>query len=290
MGTSNLYKGPKGNSLLPSDYTGEPDEQPAGAVATGEPDADEQPEGENPADDNEPAEGENPEQEEPRQEEPQSVSWTQAKRTFSRQIGKRNPDVRGIAKTYIKASGGYKHAAKTSTSSKRVTKGIITLFTGTPDAIRQRIERLGIVFEGRTTKEIFNDLYTHLCSGSALREEAVADRALSQTWSELFESDLMSEQALDMFTPEVLSFLVTHYVTNAIYYKLLNEVSFAELTSDKSNADIANIEDDLKTFIDGLVSGRVTEYLHDGIAPDEVNHLVDDLYEDCYKVMEGLAE
>ena len=27
MGTSNLYKGPKGSSLLPADYTGEPDEQ-----------------------------------------------------------------------------------------------------------------------------------------------------------------------------------------------------------------------------------------------------------------------
>lgn len=28
MGTSNLYKGPKGSSLLPADYTGDSDERP----------------------------------------------------------------------------------------------------------------------------------------------------------------------------------------------------------------------------------------------------------------------
>ena len=118
----------------------------------------------------------------------------------------------------------------------------------------------------------------------------MADKALSQTFSELFESELMNEQGLDVFKPELLEFLVSHFVTNSIYYKLLNEVAFGELTGNKSNADIAKIEDDLKTFIDGLVSGRVPEYLHEGITPDEVNKMVDNLYEDCYKVMEGLVE
>ena len=195
-----------------------------------------------------------------------------------------------VAKTYTKASGGYKHAAKTSSSSKRVARGIINFFSGTPDAIRQRLEQIGIVFEGRSTQEIFNDIYTHLGTGASSREDAVADKALSQTFSELFESELMNEQGLDVFKPELLQFLVSHFVTNSIYYKLLNEVSFGELTSNKSNEDIARIEEDLKTFMDGLVSGRVPEYLHEGITPNEVNKLVDNLYEDCYKVMEGIAE
>ena len=118
----------------------------------------------------------------------------------------------------------------------------------------------------------------------------MADKALSQTFSELFESELMSEQGLDVFKPELLEFLVSLFVANSIYYKLLNEVSFGELTGNKSNEDIARIEEDLKTFIDGLVSGRVPEHLHEGITPNEVNKLVDNLYEDCYKVMEDIAE
>jgi hypothetical protein len=284
MGTSNLYKGPKGTSLLPADYTGEPDEQQPVVAPDGESSADEQ------SENDEPAETENPEQEDPLQKEQPRVTWTQAKRTFSTQIGKRKPDVKWITKTYTKASGGYKHAAKTSGSSKRVARGIITFFSGTPDVIRQRLEQIGIVFEGRSTQEIFNDIYSHLCTGASSREDALADKALSQTFSELFESELMNEQGLDVFKPELLEFLVSHFVTNSIYYKLLNEVAFGELTGNKSNADIAKIEDDLKTFIDGLVSGRVPEYLHEGITPDEVNKMVDNLYEDCYKVMEGLVE
>lgn len=279
MGTSNLYKGPKGSSLLPADYTGDADEQPAAA-----PDGDTL-EAEQPENDDPPQEGENPDQEEqPR------VTWTQAKRTFSSQISKRHPEVKWVAKTYTKASGGYKHAARTSVSSKRVARGIISLFSGAPDAIRQRLEQIGIVFEGRSTQEIFNDIYIHLCTGASSREDAVADKALSQAFSELFESELMNEQGLDVFKPELLEFMITHFVTNSIYYKLLNEVSFGELTGNKSNEDIARIEEDLKTFIDGLVSGRVPEHLHEGITPYEVNKLVDNLYEDCYKVMEGLAE
>lgn len=284
MGTSNLYKGPKGTSLLPTDYTGEPDEQQPVVAPDGESSADEQ------SENDEPAETENPELEDPLQKEQPRVTWTQAKRTFSTQIGKRKPDVKLITKTYTKASGGYKHVAKTSGSSKRVARGIITFFSGTPDVIRQRLEQIGIVFEGRSTQEIFNDIYSHLCTGASSREDALADKALSQTFSELFESELMNEQGLDVFKPELLEFLVSHFVTNSIYYKLLNEVAFGELTGNKSNADIAKIEDDLKTFIDGLVSGRVPEYLHEGITPDEVNKLVDNLYEDCYKVMEGLVE
>lgn len=285
MGTSNLYKGPKGSSLLPADYAGKPnDEQPV-AAPEGEAPEEEGPENEEPENEN-PAEEENPVQEEPQPR----VTWTQTKRTFSSKIGKRNPEVGWVAKTYTKASGGYKHAAKTSGSSKRVARGIISFFSGTPESIRQRLEQIGIVFEGRNTQEIFNDIYSHLCTGASSREDAVADKALSQTFSELFESELMNEQGLDVFKPELLEFLVSHFVANSIYFKLLNEVSFGELTGNKSNADIARIEEDLKTFIDGLVCGRVPDHLHEGITPNEVNSLVDSLYEDCYKVMEGIAE
>ena len=284
MGTSNLYKGPKGSSLLPVDYT---DETDSPSVDTA---IDETPDKEGLPGDEVTVGDDNLEQEEPQREDASLISWTQAKRTFTNQIGKRSPNVRLIVKTYTKASGGYKHAAATSTSSKRVARGIISLFSGAPDTIRRRIEQIGIVFVGRSTQEIFNDIYSYLCTGAATRADALADKALSQTFSELFESERMSEQSMEVFTPELLEFLVSHFIANSIYYKLLNEVSFGELTSDKDNSDIAKIEDELKTFIDGLVDGRVPEHLHEGITHDEVGKMVDDLYEDCYKVMEGLAE
>ena len=289
MGTSNLYKGPKGSSLLPANYTDNQDDRQPVAASESESPEEDHPENEEPEHENPNAE-ENPEPEEPQQNEQPRVTWTHAKRTFSSQIGKRNPNVKWVAKTYTKALGGYKHAAKASGSSKRITSGIINFFSGTPENIRQRLEHIGIVFEGRSTQEIFNDIYSHLRTGASSREDAVADKALSQTFSELFESELINEQGIEVFKPELLEFMVSHFIANSIYYKLLNEVSFGELTGNKSNADIARIEEDLKTFIDGLVSGRMPEHLHEGITPNEVNRLVDNLYEDCYKVMEGIAE
>ena len=269
MGTSNLYKGPKGSALLPADYTGESDEQ---------------------SEVDKPTNDDNPEQEESQEENAPCIGWTQAKRTFSRQIGKRDSNARLIVKTYIKALGGYKHAAKISASSKHVAGGIINLFLGGPDVIRHRIEQIGIVFEGRSTQDIFNDIYTHLCTGSASREDAIVDKALSQTFSELFESDLMSEHCLEIFTPVVLEFMVSHFITNSIFYKLLNEVAFGELTGNKDISDITRLENELKTFIDGLVSAIVSENLREGVTLDEVNKLVNELYEECYKVMEGMVE
>ena len=280
MGTSNLYKGPKGSSLLPVDYTGDSNERPI----------EDTPVEKEQSETGEKEKEDNPEQEESQKESATRVSWTQAKRTFSNEIGNRSPNVRLIAKNYTKASGGYKHAARTSTSSKRIARGIITLFSGSPSNIRRHIEQSGIIFEGRSAQDIFNDIYTYLSTGSASREDAIADRALSQTFSELFESDLMNYQSLEMFTPELLEFMVSHFVTNSIFYRLLNEVAFGELTGDKSTADITTIESDLKTFIDGVVSGRLTEHLHEGVTQHEISRFVDDLYEDGYKVMEELAK
>ena len=65
MGTSNIYKGPKGSSLLPADYTGEPDEQ-HGEAPEGETPEDEQPGNE----DQDFQEEDSPEQEGTQQEEP----------------------------------------------------------------------------------------------------------------------------------------------------------------------------------------------------------------------------
>ena len=132
MGTSNLYKGPKGSSLLPADYTGEPDEQTV-PTTEGEAPEEDQPENDNPQ------EEENPEQEESQQEEQPRVTWTQAKRTFSNQIGKHHPDVKWVAKTYTKASGGYKHAAKTSgVAPKRSSMTFILISAPEPRRVRMR--------------------------------------------------------------------------------------------------------------------------------------------------------
>ncbi len=287
MGTSNLYRGPKGASLLPDDYQVSGEDLTAGDGAS---QGNDEPEN----GDDEDTGSQNREEDEGQNEQQQpvapSVSWTSAKKYYTSQIGSRHPNVRGIGEHYTKAAGGYKHAANTSKASKQLASGIIYLFSGTPEVIRQRFEQIGIIFEGRTTKEIFNDIYNYLRTGSSTREEAVADKALAQAISDFYASDLFEEQGLDVFNPVTLRFLVSHFIASSIYYRLLNEVSFGELTVDKNTDQITKIEKDLKGYIDGLVNGKVPEHIRSGMSQEEVKELVNDLYIRCYKVMEGIAQ
>ena len=287
MGTSNLYRGPKGSSLLPEDYQTSDDDLIAGGGASQDND---EPKDEDDGDKDSQNEEEDEGQDEQQQPAAPSETWTSAKKYYTSQLGSRHPNVRGIGEHYTKAAGGYRYAASTSKVSKQVASGIIYLFSGTPELIRQRLERIGIIFEGRTTKEIFNDIYNYLRTGSSTREEAVADRALAQAISDFYASDLFEEQGLDVFNPETLRFLVSHFIANSIYYRLLNEVSFGELTADKNTNQITKIEKDLKGYIDGLVNGKVPEHIRSGMSQEEVKGLVNDLYIRCYKVMEGLAQ
>lgn len=285
MGTSNLYKGPKGSSLLPEDYSDNNDEITAGGSVA--------PDEEEPEEDGEETTQQDEEQEQDDQQEqtPEpEKSWTSAKRYYTAQLGSTRPNVRRISEHYTKAAGGYKRAASTSKASRQIASGIINLLSGTPDAIRERLEEIGIVFEGRTTKEIFNDICNYLRTGSSTREDAVADKSLAQAISDFYASDLYEEQGMDIFNPDTLRFLVTHYIANSIYYRLLNEISYGELTADKSIDQITSIEKDLKGYIDGLVNGKVPEHIRSGMNQNEISHLVKDLYERCYKVMEGLGQ
>lgn len=285
MGTSNLYRGPKGSSLLPEDYTDSADELIAGGDVS--------PEVEEPEEEGEETTQQDDEQEQDEQQKQTAkpeVSWTSAKKYYTTQLGSRRPNVRRISEHYTKAAGGYKRAASTSKASRQVASGIINLLSGTPDAIRQRLEEIGIVFAGRTTKEIFNDICNYLRTGSSTREEAVADKSLAQAISDFYASDLFEEQGMNIFNPDTLRFLVTHYIANSIYYRLLNEISYGELTADKNTDQITRIEQDLKGYIDGLVNGKVPEHIRSGMNQNEISHLVKDLYERCYKVMEGLAQ
>ena len=67
---------------------------------------------------------------------------------------------------------------------------------------------------------------------------------------------------------------------------------------ERINEKVAGLNEELKDIFDRAyqtaIGEKVGEYQEkanaEGLTPDEVNKLVDNLYEDCYKVMEGLVE
>lgn len=134
MGTSSIYKGPKKTILLPDDYSDDNDLNDVSNSPSDE-EANEQP-----------------------QEKP-SVSWQSAKSGVTKSVGSDSRAVRHAMSSYTKALGGHRNAAKQSVQARKTTASIISFFSGTPSEVKHRLESEGISFEGKTTKEVFIEIY-----------------------------------------------------------------------------------------------------------------------------------
>ena len=280
MGTSNLNKGPKGSSLLPSDYDG-------GLSGDGIIQPNEEPQ-ENPDENPQDNPNEDP-QNTPETQTPVSPkTWTVAKRSFSSQIGKSNPHVGHIGKNYVRALGGYKRATGSVPSARKITSDIINLFSGDPSEIKRKLTELGITYEGKTTKEVFVEIFRMLRIGAGTNEETIADSALGDTINDLLVSDMYSEDLDETLNKEVLIFLVANYLKNSIFKKLLSELAYTELTNNKTYDEIQSLEDNLIEYISGICKTVVSEKLHDNMNEVEIKTLSNKLYETCYKIMEGM--
>ena len=155
MGTSSLYKGPKKTVLLPSDYN------PEEGLGESLPAA--QPEGTDPDTETSEEGGQQPEaldngvEQQPSQP---GAGWSAARSGMTRAMNNRSPhNVRHAIRTYTKALGGHSNATRQATSARRTAGVIYTYFSGTPDTIRKRFEESGIQFDGRSTKDIFSDIF-----------------------------------------------------------------------------------------------------------------------------------
>lgn len=288
MGTSSLYKGPKSSVLLPVDY--DDGEEPYNGNDENNADA---------ANANAPEEQNNDENknDEPKEENPNEYPlvpnstslWRSAKRSYVRMTKDAHPNIHPTAKRYAKALGGYKNAARQLRSARHTTSSIIALFGGDSYSIKRRLNEHGILTEGRSTQDVFNDIWGQLATDGATREDSIVNRALTDTFSDLYQSDIFTPDSLDVFDNDVLTYMVSHFVKHEIYLKLIEELSCGTLGKDLSVKKIRDLEKSVKNYVGSIVESVVPRYIHDNIDMANLENVVMELYSDCYKVMEGLA-
>lgn len=288
MGTSSLYKGPKSSVLLPSDYD-DGEDMPNGNDGDNADAAD----GNAPEEQNDGAKKNDEQKEEEANEYvpvPNATTlWRSAKRSYGQMSKSANPNVRPTAKRYVKALGGYKNAARQTRSARRATSSIITLFGGDANSIKRRLNENGILTEGRSTQDIFNDIYAHLATDGATREDSIVNRALTDTFSDLYQSDIFTADSLDIFDNDILTYMVSHFVKHEIYLKLIEELSYGTLGKDLPINKIKELEKSVKNYVGSIVESVVPQYINDNLNMAELGNVVMELYSDCYKVMEGMA-
>ena len=217
MGTSNLYNGPKGKSLLPDGYI-DPFVEDGGDEEMTDDAIDDADSNDQDTKDDKGKQDNNTGQVQTTQVNTVG-SWTTAKKSYNSLFKNgSSSNVHRAAKNYVEALGGYRRAAKQASKAKKVTSTLIELFGGGSNQVKRKLAELGISFEGRSTKEIFKEvLERKLLLPPSIRDNALANTAVLETYSDLLKSELFTPDSLDMFDKGALEFLICTYLKHYIF-------------------------------------------------------------------------
>lgn len=284
MGTSSLYRGPKMTSLLPSDYN--PDvntEQEADETAPTEDEA-----GEADSQQNDP-ENEKPKVQEDEQPNQPSVKWGTARSSMRKAMNNRSSgNTKSAIRNYTKALGGHTNATRQAAKVRRTAGTLYSLFAGSPEAIRQRLVEAGIRFEGRATKDIFNDICGLIAPVPNDLEDSLTNKALCETFADVAADQSIDLNQLENFNEELLQRLVGGLMKHYIFDKLLLQSEQTALKNCDQIADLRELEKSIRIYIDGIVDSVVPSIIKSGLNPADFNRALETLCDISYQQMEEL--
>lgn len=284
MGTSSLYRGPKMTSLLPSDYN--PDvntEQEADETAPTEDEA-----GETDSQQNDP-ENEKPKVQEDEQPNQPSVKWGTARSSMRKAMNNRSSgNIKSAIRNYTKALGGHTNATRQAAKVRRTAGTLYSLFAGSPEAIRQRLVEAGIRFEGRATKDIFNDICGLIAPVPNDLEDSLTNKALRETFADVAADQSIDLNQLENFNEELLQRLVGGLMKHYIFDKLLLQSEQTALKNCDQIADLRELEKSIRIYIDGIVDSVVPSIIKSGLNPADFNRALETLCDISYQQMEEL--
>ena len=290
MGTSSLYGGPKKTSLLPSDY--DPDvnpeqestveDAPDEAIPLEYGSGEEEPQQDKP-------ENENPKGQEDEQPNQLSVKWGTVRRLMRKAMNNRSSDnVKNAIRNYTKALGGHTNATRQTTKVRRTAGIFYAYFAGTPEVIRQRLVEAGILFDGRSTKDIFNDICRLIAPVPYDLEDSLTNKALHETFADVAVDQSIDLNQLDSFNEELLQRLVGGLIKHYIFNKLLLQSEQTALKNCEQISDLRELEKSIKIYIDGIVDGVVPGIIKSGMSHEDFNRALETLCDISYQQMEEL--
>jgi hypothetical protein len=255
MGTSSPYGGPKGTgSLLPpwADSAAEDTSSQHSNVGNNV---------EATSENNQPRQ-EHPQSENQQDNTTQSVSWGDAKSTFTRYASSINQNSgnsgnpRTIFSSFVKAQGGSRHASRASSSGRSTTQRVGQVFSSViSKGAEAAIKDIGLAeFVGADAQTLLSKLVDYIAPVGVLLEESVARSAALDLLAELFERYNVEEKglaALDSLTPDILKSVLISYVGKYVYTRVLEALS--KNSEHHPVETLIRVERDIKDYITATV-------------------------------------
>lgn len=288
MGTSSLYKGPKKTSLLPSDYNPDEDTDQGNSSEDGSNNTyNEEAKDEESQSDNQSSEKSQEQQNE--QANHTSENWGNARRSMRKAMNDRSAsNVKSAIRNYTKALGGHTNATRQASRVRSAAGVLYSYFSGSPEAIRQRLIAIGIQFDGRTTKDIFNDICGLIAPIPNDIEDSLTNKALRETFAEVAADQSIDLNQLDSFSEELLQRLVGGLMKHYIFDKMLLQSEQTALKHSEKVSDLRELEQSIKIYIDGIVDSVVPHIVKNGLTPEDFNKALETLCDISYQQMEEL--
>lgn len=159
-----------------------------------------------------------------------SVNWGTARSSMRKAMNNGSSgNAKSAIRNYTKALGGHTNAMRHATKVRKTAGVLYTYFAGTPESIRQRFVDAGIRFDGRATKDIFNDICGLIAPVPNDLEDSLANKALRETFADVAADQSIDLNQLESFNEELLQRLVgglmKHYILINCYYNQNKQLS-----------------------------------------------------------------
>ena len=197
-------------------------------------------------------------------------------------------NVKTAVRSYVKASGGYKQAARQARVARQLTGKIFYLLTGSPADIKSRFEEIGIQVENRPVKDVLSDICQYLAPKPDSLEDALVTDALMEALSKLYETIDVKEASFDVVNKELLQKMLMLFVKEYIYLKIIRDCSYGALKKCESVREIKEGEKKVKNYVDSIVDAVLPSYFEEDVTQDEIVTAVTGMYEACYKEAERI--
>ena len=277
MGTSSIYHGPNKSPLLPPDFD-EPNNP--------------NPEKENI---NESEKQDNSGQSDNQGNElRKEVTWTVVKSAFSKYAKGNSKNYKRLISNYVKANGGAKNAARTLKSGIQSTanlgKFINNAYSG---GFGEAFREANISFEGKSAKEIINELINYLAPIPTTKEDAVARKAIITSMEWLYqrlEEEGKDIASMDKLDKETINLIIPIQIENVINERILSDMGSRFEENSSSSSDTLRKENEIKDYIVSKVEAtfKNVDFTTLNFNENNISKMVENLYYKCYKVMEDM--
>lgn len=220
------------------------------------------------------------------------ISWRGPKSAISKIANGGSGSLNKAFKSYHRARGGSRLAAKTSVSGKATTVRLATFLSDVlKNGAKEAVQRLGLgEYIGRDAESLISIFIDLLSPPGARLEESIARKASIETISELFEKykvDTDGILGLDSLDADGMKEVVVLSITNYINERFQNELVNCIERGAMSENDANQLSEQIKDFIEGnvILDLQDIDLMKFDWTDREGKTLINNLYETAYALL-----